>query len=80
MCEARGHPIHRIGLLTIVDLGEGRRLPRMAGEGAWADAGITGGEGPQWVRLRAFNVRHSRTLGVSQNPSIFGLKSLLQIS
>ena len=28
-----GHPIHRIGLLTIVDLGEGRRLPRMAGEG-----------------------------------------------
>jgi hypothetical protein len=31
-------------------------------------------------RLRAFNARHSRTLGVSQNPSIFGLKSLLQIS
>jgi hypothetical protein len=31
-------------------------------------------------RLRAFNVRHSRALGVSQNPSIFDLKSLLQIS
>jgi hypothetical protein len=49
-------------------------------QGGRAAARRTGRERPQWVGLRAFNARHSWALGVSQNPSIFGLKSLLQIS